>query len=160
MGCSCNKDENICILLQQRAADRRKWANQTQTNNKTGMRGRAGPLCLQTSLSLTTKTSTGHTFKHIWSYGLNRNYTHTHINTQTWLRDLKKGWGCAGSKRVTEIWGWKKTQKLGQAHSSTSCTFFQSPVRHLLVFSPSQLPYFIPCVHHWLLSFPSSSRNC
>lgn len=57
------------------------------------MRGRTGPLHLPASLSLTTKTSTGHTCKHKCLYALNRDYTHTHKHAELRTQSLVKGTG-------------------------------------------------------------------
>lgn len=106
------------------------------------MRECTGPLCLPASLSLTTKTSSGHTCKHKYLYALDHNYTHTSDSEPCkWLR------GCAGIKRVTEIWEEKNAKTwtgslLHQLHFLPICCqiftcFLSLPTSILHSFCPS-----------------------
>ena len=158
LGSSRIEDWNICTSLPKSAADWRNWANQTQTNNGTGMRGRTGPLRLPASLSLTTKTSLATHAKHKCLYALNRDYTHTHKHaelTQSLVKGTGLRWEQKGDRDLGNAITWTGSP-LQQLHflpisCQTSTCFLSLPTSIFHSLCPSLIAFLPFCLTQLLM---------
>lgn len=138
------------VFNDSRAADRTKWAKLRQISPEWGI-GLAHFVLRHHRELLATHANTNSL---VWIYP--QFYTHTHTTDC-----LVKGYGAVPWLKGWQIFGGRKECKnldrLTRPPAALSSNLLSD---FYLLFSLLPLPCFMPCVHHWLLSFPSASRNC